>query len=258
MKTKDQDSATSVLKETALALLLCVSLGGCAWPGRGINEKQFVYRHPSVRWAYRSGGQIIYPAGFGLLLCPVPFPWSHTIDELQASADGVTVVEYASVKAISLWELRVKLDIKSGQVTSVSKNRLDEIRGASGRPDTSTAGGLRVYEKRDDAEYKAICQKARESQRHDPLGLKSEWVLEHPLVDLYVTTNGKEPSTPIRLLTMRLRDPEDYPKPSRAVLLEKEGLLIFLAGDRWVVCVDLHQLPEIRGDDHAPQSGPSN
>ena len=207
--------------------LLLVSLlaGACAgcFPGRSACCFDFEDRHPSVRWAYRTGSQL------GFSWC-VPAIIRHCVTDLGLGSGCVIVKEGGPGGEVTApWEHTVALRLKDGRPMWASK----PIEHKAHRPDGEWDARDRMYFQM-------------------PNGL-SACVTIPQSRDLYIGRNGWPPSRYIRLA--RLPKGQDFESTLRVISADQNTLILGFWGGH-VVCVDTTLIPELGEPSSAPSSAP--
>ena len=194
------------LRSTAALLALGLAvLTGC-WPGRTMGPAEFEYVHPSVRWAYETGGQI---GNKFVFIAPI----RNVIYSLESGPECVVVEEGClGCMEIGWWRPRYALDLQTGRLTI-------------GQPDGRDDGRV-------DPKYRTP-----DSLRID---LETQLVTPAQTRDLYVGRPGAPPDQ----LTLLLRGkPEQSLIGVDELVQATDEMIVISLGNRYVVCIDLTQLP---------------
>lgn len=82
-------------------------MGGC-WPGHRMSDRELVYRHPAVRWVWRTGGQL------GAIFC-VPALLRNDVSDLK-TGDGCVILAETGPGDIawSPWGVSTAIGLESG------------------------------------------------------------------------------------------------------------------------------------------------
>jgi len=192
-------------------------------PGRVLDD-ELAYRHPSVRWVYRSGKEL------GSIFGCIPNVRRIYIKRI-VPGDGCVLVWGGAPGCIE------------GTSTShVATLDLATGRDTSGEPtgDEATSTWLDWDGSRWCGTY---------------FGLK--WILPHPTQEVYVAEDPESPdSKPMRLLALT---GEDHFSPALYGLRFPDGTLVIANFNGYIVCVDLNALTQSIGpgskEPHSPKEG---
>lgn len=106
MTDHDKRTSSSARLPVILAVLLPV-VGGC-WPGHRMADRELVYRHPAVRWVWRTGGQL------GAIYF-VPSTWRNVVADLKTGEGCVILTEAGPGDIVwSPWRVTTAIRLDSG------------------------------------------------------------------------------------------------------------------------------------------------
>lgn len=191
-----------------IKFLFCVALAalpGC-WAGKTLDDEAFAFRHESLRWAYKTGGQV------AMAYWVLPIPVDNNIQAMHAAGDYVIVTEGRSFDGWAPWKKEYTLLLGDGTIRKTSS--------AGARQDAMAPGGKLQS-------YRNVC------------GNFVAYIPE-PYDQLFIGTTD----TPNSKLTEVARFTADHQFGfTDSYILTDDGLLLINCGREYIVCVDLSKIP---------------